>query len=105
MRLLLLAPLIPAGLIVLMVVDANLQHWLGSYWLPVAAAGLTCLSPLLPLLLPPLLNRPADHRRHHGACRCVYCNYDLGADRRNPNYCPNAAARNCRKHTAFDEGN
>ena len=39
-------------------------------------------------LLRKLLPRPAIRRYRTSAGRCVYCGYDLAADGRNPNYCP-----------------
>jgi hypothetical protein len=85
--LLLLAPLAPVALVIFMVIDANLQHWLGQYWMLGAVSAMTCLFLLLP-------HQPADPRPPKpvrkpgkpGDCAC--CCYDLRADRGNPNYCP-----------------
>jgi hypothetical protein len=47
LHLLWLTPLALAGLVLFLVVDANLQHWLGRNWLPAACIGLMCLSVLV----------------------------------------------------------
>jgi hypothetical protein len=92
LRLLLLTPLALAGVVVLMLVFANLEHWLGKYGTLAIGVGLICLRLLLS---PPPRHRPAARRISKSGFqlvarlgRCAYCRYDLAADLRNPDYCP-----------------
>jgi hypothetical protein len=85
--LVLLAPLAMAGMVAFLVVDANLQHWLGRQWLPVTLIGLIGLS-LLAQALAGLPRSKPRLRRVPKPGDCAYCGYDLRADTRNPDFCP-----------------
>lgn len=69
----LLAPVAIVGVILLMLIDANVGDW--------AVCGLGGMVWVLVL-------SQRGRREQKSAGRCVYCGYNLGRDRRHPNYCP-----------------